>query len=113
MIPEHTKCKNCGECCYFIMATKNEISKIESYITFHNIKPIKHKDFGKCCFRDDKEKKCLIYPVRPVICRLFGVTKGMECKNGNTVSLDLRNEINTNDTPIFLNSYFSFFKKMK
>lgn len=106
VIPEHTKCDNCGECCYFILATKTEISKIQSYVTFHNIKPIKHKDIGKCCFRDEKQKKCLIYAVRPTICRLFGVTRGMECKNGNTANLDMSQEINFHDTPLFLNNVF-------
>lgn len=33
-------------------------------------------------------KRCLIYEVRPVICRLFGVTEGMQCVFGNTCEID-------------------------
>lgn len=110
-IPEHIKCTNCGGCCYFIIATQTEIKKIDLYITANNIHPIKHKESGKCCFRDDKEKKCLIYPVRPIICKLFGITEGMECINGNTFNLDMRNEIDINDTHSLLNSAFK--NKMK
>ena len=33
-------------------------------------------------------KKCLIYPVRPTVCRLMGVAKGMDCPNGNTCEID-------------------------
>ena len=41
-----------------------------------------------CPFRDEKNKKCMIYDVRPIICKLFGVTKGMKCKNGNSCNID-------------------------
>lgn len=87
-IPLHTKCTNCGECCGIIPATKEEISDIQKFILKNGIKPMK-KPTIICPFRDTKEKKCLIYPVRPLICRLFGVTEGtMKCKNGNSANID-------------------------
>lgn len=88
-IPKHTNCKNCGECCGIIPATAIEVNTIRKYITENNIKPVKRADKTICPFRDDKAKKCLIYEVRPIICRLFGVAKGaMQCPNGNSAEID-------------------------
>lgn len=87
-IPRHEKCTNCGRCCGVIPATVPEVNAIRNYIAVNGITPIRHGDGVTCPFRDDKNKKCLIYPVRPVICRLFGVAKGMECANGNTHEID-------------------------
>lgn len=102
MIPEHKKCTNCGGCCYFILASKSEITKIKKYVLKNKIKPIKHFEMGKCYFRDEINKKCLIYSVRPTICKLFGVAKGMKCVNGNTLELDLKHVLKT-DSPSLLN----------
>lgn len=87
-IPQHKNCANCGECCGIVPASKAEVGAIKDYIAVHGIKPIKHKDFRTCPFRDNEAKKCLIYPVRPTVCKLMGVTKGMNCPNGNTCEID-------------------------
>lgn len=87
-IPRHNNCTNCGECCGLVPATIVEINTIRNYIAIHGISPIKHKDKVTCPFRDNEAKKCLIYPVRPTICRLMGVVKGMNCSNGNTCEID-------------------------
>ena len=86
-IPKHTKCTNCGKCCGPILMGEREYKLIKEYCIKNNIKPIYYLD-DTCFFRDEKNKKCLIYEVRPVICKLFGVTKGMECINGNTCEID-------------------------
>ena len=72
------KCSNCGKCCSDILPLdKFEIKKIENYIKQHKIKESVHSNcFQKvldltCPFRDNKNKKCLIYPVRPQICKTF------------------------------------------
>ena len=89
-IPRHKNCTNCGECCGVIPASMPEINTIRNYIAVHGINPINHKDKNICPFRDNDAKKRLIYPVRPLLCRLFGVTKGMECKYGNSAEMDNR-----------------------
>jgi Fe-S-cluster containining protein len=86
-IPQHKNCTNCGACCGVIPATQAEVKAIREYNGKHGIKPIKHSSKMICPFRDDKAKKCVIYAVRPTICRLMGVTKGMECPNGNTCEI--------------------------
>lgn len=96
-IPEHAKCINCGECCGPILATKREIAEIQQYVK----KTISGKERKRlkrqvgnsltCQFRDDEKKRCAIYPVRPEICRLFGVVAGMMdggCPQGNSALLD-------------------------
>lgn len=39
-------------------------------------------------FLDDAQRKCAIYSVRPMVCRLFGVAKGMTCSHGNSAEID-------------------------
>jgi len=79
---EKGHCIQCGMCCPDILpVTESELIAIKSYITENNISPIRHIEFDKdgqpinvnlaCPFRDDMNKVCLIYPVRPLICHLF------------------------------------------
>lgn len=91
-IPKHKNCNNCGECCEIVMASEKEIENIREFIKKNpNV-------LGKtgsptsltCIFRYEEEKKCLIYSVRPMSCRLMGVVKGMECMQGNSNDLDGR-----------------------
>lgn len=86
-LPEHTRCKNCGECCGLIPASKSEIQEIRRYLKNHS--EIRPRNQGIICpFRNNGLMKCDIYPVRPIICRLMGVTKGMTCKYGNSAEID-------------------------
>ena len=105
-IPRHKNCNNCGMCCGLIPATHEELNDIHAYIKANKIKPIKHPDKLTCPFRDDKKKRCNIYPVRPTICRLMGVTKGMHCPNGNTCEIDgskfIPNDISTSKVINFI-----------
>ena len=78
------KCSNCGSCCTdFLPLYVHEIRRIREYIEKHNIKE-QHHNFMQglditCPFRDDTNKKCLIYEVRPSICRTF-ICSGSEEK---------------------------------
>lgn len=78
------KCSNCGECCADILPiSTEEIRKIRAYIKKHRIQEQKHffpladvpvADFT-CPFRSTAERKCVIYEVRPAICRDFQCDK--------------------------------------
>lgn len=91
-IPAHKNCKNCGACCGIIPASPSEVKTIKDFLANHpdekahavknSMKP------HRCPFRDKKQKKCLIYPVRPVLCWLMGVVDGMKCANGNSMNID-------------------------
>lgn len=78
------ECSNCGNCCSdFLPISPEEIRRIEKYIKKHGIKEQKHflplasfpqADFT-CPFRNNDERKCVIYPVRPAICKDFRCDK--------------------------------------
>lgn len=70
------KCSGCGSCCSNALPlSENEVSRIKKYIKEHNIKEQRHNMISgvdmTCPFRDDTNKKCLIYEIRPAICRQF------------------------------------------
>lgn len=73
------KCSSCGNCCgNFLPISGREIKEIKRYIKKHRI-PEQIRVFPEtgvsidctCPFRSEVEKKCLIYPIRPEICRVF------------------------------------------
>lgn len=37
---------------------------------------------GSCCSMLGPDNRCTVYDVRPLICRLYGVAKGLECPYG-------------------------------
>lgn len=85
------ECKNCGECCGPVQMGKAERLIIRVYCEEHHI-PLKHffakfemqmlmasAGLWECPMR--REGKCLIYEVRPTICRLQGTAKRLPCPN--------------------------------
>jgi len=83
-IPEHT-CKQCGECCGPIFWSYAEDVVIREYLKEHNI-PYRKVTSLDCPYLLP-DKKCEIYPARPAICRLQGVTEGMACPNNTNQKL--------------------------
>ena len=83
---DHTvdgKCSQCGQCCAdFLPMSQAEVARIHAYVKKHGIKPHRNlpptmepvEDFT-CPFRNELEKKCDIYEVRPAICRDFQCDK--------------------------------------
>ena len=71
------RCSGCGDCCGAVLPlSRAEISRIKAYITEKGIKEQKRvlyadKIDATCPFRDEGARKCLIYAVRPDICRVF------------------------------------------
>lgn len=81
---EDGKCSQCGKCCSdFLPVGKHELKRIRDYVKKHEIKQRKHcAPFAKkieidmvCPFRNNDDKRCEIYPVRPAICRDFRCDK--------------------------------------
>lgn len=77
------ECSNCGNCCSnFLPLSEGEVDRIKRYIKKHGIKPRKFNapvanpvvDMV-CPFRSEFEKKCVIYSIRPLICRDFRCDK--------------------------------------
>lgn len=90
-IPDHN-CRNCGECCGPVPASKKEIKNIRQYLKSnpHIFSKLGKRKSLTCIFRDEQGKKCLIYPVRPLTCRLMGVAEKLDCIHGNTANIDGR-----------------------
>ena len=73
------ECSNCGECCSnFLPVSSSEVKEIKRYIEKHGIKeqnthyPTADRTFNLTCpFRSEIQRECLVYPVRPAICRVF------------------------------------------
>ena len=70
------KCSGCGNCCSNLLPLSNqEVNRIKAYIKKHGIKEQRHNAMVgvdmTCPFRDEANRKCLIYNIRPAICREF------------------------------------------
>jgi Fe-S-cluster containining protein len=106
-IPKHTTCINCQRCCGIIPATEKEVDTIRDYIIDHPeiINRIMIEPDGiNCPFCDTKAKRCIIYPVRPIICQLFGVAENCVCPNGNSANINGRVFIDTSSEILLLNT---------
>jgi Fe-S-cluster containining protein len=92
------RCKNCGACCKVQPpdVDKNERKQIEAKgFTQFTDKPdetgttwIRRKKDGSCFFLD-KDNRCMIYAVRPAICRLEPFTITDFKFEGNWIELEL------------------------
>ena len=70
------KCSGCGQCCGDILhLSKQEIKRIDQYLKKNKVeatpKCILFSYDNTCPFRDNENKKCKIYDVRPKICQSF------------------------------------------
>lgn len=78
MTAMRTQCPGCGACCSSLLPVSDgEIKRIRKYIRKHNITPSQHLTETKCPFLDitKSKDKCMIYEVRPWICRVFSCSK--------------------------------------
>lgn len=106
-LTKNGKCTGCGGCCgNYLPMTEKEIRTIRRYIKKNNIKP--HQlvvgplaaptiDLT-CPFLDSSKShdKCMIYAVRPAICRCFmcsdpvGTLDNKELLSGVRATIDVR-----------------------
>lgn len=76
------KCSMCGECCSNVLPiTDHELKRIKQYVKSHHIKDQSIKVISSdavnmmCPFRDEGSRKCVIYGIRPMICKEFRCDK--------------------------------------
>lgn len=86
------ECGCCGKCCGTLGATGMEMQIIDEYIRRHSIEVPEYTEstlpdpFIMRTTKDDlcpylQNHKCMVYLVRPTICRLFGTVTGhMDCE---------------------------------
>lgn len=81
---QNFKCQQCHQCCGPIIWFKPEEILIKEYMNDHNLTPIvwTTEEFKrhqmKCPYLE--QHTCLIYPVRPIVCRLQGVISDLPCR---------------------------------
>jgi len=79
-IPESTCPLHCGECCGILYPSLAEIAAIKEWCRIHHQE---YKDFnmilGLDCPYLAPDKRCEIYPVRPFLCRIMGVSVDIPC----------------------------------
>ena len=75
------KCSKCGEyCSCFLPICQEELDIIQKYVIENNIKPQTQMLVmqNRLCCPYYNGKKCLIYEVRPLICKEFYCNKKMD-----------------------------------
>jgi Fe-S-cluster containining protein len=81
-------CKECGQrCCTFPAMNKTDFKKIKKYLPKDSIVLKKEEDFyilaskkDDRCPLLDKKGKCLVYHIRPSVCRLYGENTALPCQ---------------------------------
>jgi len=94
-IPQGECPEGCGQCCGPVFPSLAELRNIQDWCEIHHVE---YKDFlriqddGSCPYLGP-DKKCVIYPVRPFLCRLLGVSlalpcpmKGWVCEHGKVMN---------------------------
>ena len=82
----------CGECCGIIFPSLAEVRNIKGWCEEHSVE---YKDFnmtvGLDCPYLSKDKECIIYAVRPFLCRIMGVSTDLPCPLGKCNSVKMLN----------------------
>jgi Fe-S-cluster containining protein len=90
-------CMHCHNCCGPIIWYEPEDILIRDYMKKHNIQRISwtmgefKKNNMKCPYI--KDDRCIIYPVRPIVCRLQGNISELKCKFSNKNQLVLKEKL--------------------
>lgn len=99
------KCSSCGQCCGNLLPLSDkEVKAIKQYIRKHNIREQRHNvavgvDMT-CHFRDEANRKCLIYEIRPEICRQF------MCNHTHEDIMKAKFDFHQRYTPVFMRNEF-------
>ena len=106
------RCSGCGSCCSrFLPVSGKEVKTIRRYVRKKKIQEQRHfyptaspQDDWTCPIRSESERKCLIYEVRPAICRDFQCDKPREqieadksLYHGRYAVVDMRKEFFNGD----------------
>ena len=76
-LPSMPECDGCGRCCGPVGVGWEEKEAIDEYCAAHDIVWV-DRGVLECGYLDE-ENRCRIYEVRPLICRMYGVTVDLPC----------------------------------
>lgn len=94
-IPKSTCPPNCGRCCGPVFPSMAELRSIREWCGIHHVE---YRDFlditaeGLCPYLGQM-RECTIYPVRPFLCRILGVSVDLACPIGNCVAARKLNHV--------------------
>jgi len=84
-------CEGCaGRCMGSLAITRTEFEAIREFLggaIYHPTLRRSGEMAAACEFSDPDGPRCLVYPVRPLICRLFGVVEWLPCPRGRVPTL--------------------------
>ena len=81
------KCvSDCGQCCGVAPATEKEYRRVQRYVEAQGVSP--QRQGLSCPFF--QRGKCVVYPVRPFSCQLFGHVAELSCPRGLNVNITPR-----------------------
>ena len=91
------ECKHCHKCCGPIVWFEPEEIMIKEYLEKNNLKRVlwtteEFKQNNMMCPYLSNDK-CIIYPVRPIVCRLQGNIIELQCKSSVKVNLLSKSEL--------------------
>jgi Fe-S-cluster containining protein len=78
LMPDMRCDKGCDFCCTIAAASTIEYDRVLAYAEAHNIKPLRQ---GVLC-PWYQAGRCYVYPVRPLVCRVFGHAPELICPHG-------------------------------
>lgn len=92
------KCSDCGKCCSNMLPLSvEEIKRIKAYVKRQGIKEQRHNFVSgfdmTCPFRDEANRKCTIYDIRPEICRQFKCNNTIEDIKKNKMTLHKKYDV--------------------
>jgi hypothetical protein len=84
------RCSGCGDCCGPVPCTHEEWLVISNWCAEKGVMPAALVPGQlKCPFmRQGDKAECLVYEVRPLLCRLFGHVEGMVCPRKRQAPMD-------------------------
>jgi uncharacterized protein len=77
----------CGECCGPVPVTAAELGAVRDFMKKHDVVP---RDNGPLTCPFLQEGRCAIYGARPLICRIFGHSRDLQCSRGYNVNVPER-----------------------
>ena len=82
MLPPMKCDEGCGDCCGPVPCTETEFQNVRRYAEEHGVTPV-DQGWLNCPFYQGG--KCAVYPVRPIICKVFGYSEKLQCSRGYNV----------------------------
>lgn len=78
-------CENCAKCCGPVPVTQNELEHIKTKwrslpLRVRNKIQKQKRERDTCILLDTETKQCTVYEERPLICKMYGMYKGLKCE---------------------------------